>query len=177
MNNFTLVMILPSFGMMIGAFFGGKLLPKYGSRKVTIVANIVAVAFTVLKLVENTACIMVGRLVNGLLIGMTSVCLSHAISNTVPAKESQKYGGFVNAGFGIGIFFSNLLGLIIPLDKGNPGDVDRMLEDQNWRIILGFPLAIQLYCIIVLIWFIKYDSINDLLQNESETSPILHKEL
>ena len=76
--------VLGVFGMQIGAYFGGLLLPKYGSRKLIIFANVISLAFNALKLVENTACIMVARLIFGIAIGLAAVCLSRAINDTVP---------------------------------------------------------------------------------------------
>ena len=110
--------VLASLGIGIGAYFGGSLLPKYGSRKLIIVSNTIGLIFNSLKLVENTAIIMVARFGFGLIMGVALVCLSRVINDTVPAQSAPKYGAFVNAGFAIGIFGSNLMGLIIPLDDG-----------------------------------------------------------
>ena len=65
----------------------------------------------------------------------------------------------MNAGFGIGIFFSNLMGLLIPINNGEDGDVQKMKDDQNWRLVIGVPIILEIYTLIVLIFIIKHESI------------------
>lgn len=174
LNNVTLVTVLASLGLAIGCQIGGYLLPKYGGRKMLIAANAIAFIFNLVKLIENTVCIMIGRLVFGITMGVTTICLSRSINDTVPMRNSQFYGGFVNAGFCAGAFLSNLMGLLIPLDNGQEGDVEKMLADENWRLVLGFPLILQIYSILVLTFVIKHVSIIDLLQHEEPDSELLH---
>lgn len=120
---------------------------------------------------------MVARFMFGIMSGTASVCLSRAINDTVPAKDASLYGAFVNAGFGIGIFFSNFMGLLIPIDNGMDGDAQKMKDDQNWRFVFGMPILLELYTIVALVFFIKHESINHLLQREHETSDLLKAEL
>ena len=74
-------------GLGIGGYFGGALLPKYGSRKLIIGANIISIIFNILKLVENTEVIMVARFFFGVVMGLASVSLSRAINDTVPSQH------------------------------------------------------------------------------------------
>lgn len=122
-NYFTIISVLPFLGMSFGCYFGGALLPKFGSRKIIIVANIFKLIFNILKMVQNTTSLIIARFMIGVFLGITNVTLSRAINDTVPAQNAPQYGAFVNAGFGIGIFFSNLMGLIIPLNNGEEGDI------------------------------------------------------
>ena len=110
-------------GFAIGSYFGGSLLPKYGSRKMIIAVNMICFFFNILKLIENTTMILTSRFILGTVLGVAIVGLSKAINDTVPAQNAPQYGAFVNGGFGIGIFLSNLMGLMIPIDNGNTGDV------------------------------------------------------
>lgn len=109
--------------MSIGCYIGGALLPKYGSRRLIIISNFIGLIFTILKLIENSGAILIGRIVTGVTLGVACVCLSKAINDTVPAKNAPIYGAFVNAGFGIGIFLSNLMGLMIPINDGKEGAI------------------------------------------------------
>lgn len=159
LNNLTIVISLTTLGMSIGSYFGGLLLPKFGSRKLMIIANIVSLMFNLLKLIENTAIIMAARLAFGVTTGITAVCLSRTINDTVPAKNAPLYGAFVNAGFNIGVFFSNFMGLLIPMDNGQNGDVQKMMDDGYWRLVFGMPIIFQVYTIVALLFIIKHESI------------------
>ena len=63
----------------------------------------------------------------------------------------------------MGIAFSNLMGLLVPLDNGADGDIQLMKDDQNWRFVFGFPIILEIYVIITLLFVIKHDSIIQLL--------------
>lgn len=71
--------------MGVGAYLGGALLPRFGSRKLIIGANVISLIFNFVKLIENTTAIIVARLVYGTAMGLAAVCLSKAINDTVPA--------------------------------------------------------------------------------------------
>ena len=45
----------------------------------------------------------------------------------------------------LGIFLSNLLGMLVPLQ-----DKQHMLDDQMWRVVYGFPVVIQLFSVYAL---------------------------
>lgn len=142
LNEVTVVTVLAVLGLSIGAYLGGILLPRFGSRKLILIANLVSLLFNILKLVLNTTTIMIARFVTGISVGIACVCLSKAINDTVPARNLPVYGAFVNAGFAIGITFSNFLGLLIPLDNGEQGDIQKMKDDENWRLVFGVPILI-----------------------------------
>lgn len=69
----------------------------------------------------------------------------------------------MNAGFNAGNFLSNFFGLMIPLDNGGEGDVQKMIDDENWRIVFGFPIVLELFAIVTLLFIIKHESIIQLL--------------
>lgn len=129
LNNVTLITVLGHLGISLGCYIGGVFLPRFGSRKVIIGCNIISIIFNLIKLIENTAALMIGRIMFGTAMGVALVSLSKAINDTVPAQSQQIYGTFVNAGFGIGIFISNLLGLLVPIDISNEGNEQNMIDD------------------------------------------------
>ena len=176
-NYLTIATVLPSLGLAFGGYLGGKLVSTYGSRKLILTFNLIALIFNCLKLIENTITILVGRLVFGLSAGVCSVCLSKAINDTVPAEHAGIYGAFVNAGFAIGIAFSNLMGLMIPIENETAADLKKMKEDSNWRIVLGLPIVFEAVTIIVLTFIIKHESMIQLLQQEEIGSDLQVSEL
>ena len=128
-NSLTISTILASVGMGIGGSFAGSLIPRYGSRKVLLFCNTLAVVFNIIKIIETSAAIMIGRFMFGFLMGIAAVCLSKVINDTVPAKYTSQYGAFVNAGLGCGCWASNVLGLMIPIDSSNESGLKAMMAD------------------------------------------------
>lgn len=177
LNYLTIATVLPSLGLAIGAFLGGKLVSTYGSRKLILTFNLIALVFNCLKLIENTVAILVGRLAFGISTGVCSVCLSKAINDTVPAEHAGIYGAFVNAGFAMGVTLSNFMGLMIPIENESAADLQRMKDDSNWRIVLGMPILFEAATIVVLTVFIKHESMITLLQKEESGSELLAGEL
>ena len=66
---------------------------------------------------------------------------------------------------------------MIPLDNGEEGDIQKMKDDQNWRIVFAVPIVLEIFTIIVLTFIIKHESIIQLLQNEPQGSELLTREL
>ena len=130
-------------------------MPKIGSRKMIMIANVISLVFNIIKLIENTAAIMIARFFFGVCMGVTCVGLSKAINDTIPPKNTAVYGAFVNAGFAIGITLSNCMGMLIPLDEGNEGDIQKMKDDENWRLLFGVPIILEIYTIFALTFIFK----------------------
>lgn len=66
---------------------------------------------------------------------------------------------------------------MVPLDNGNEGDVQKMKDDQTWRYVIGAPIVLEVISLIVLTFFIKHESIIQLLSEEEPDSPVLLAEL
>lgn len=79
--------MLGPLGVAIGSQIGGSLLPKYGSRKLVIFANAISILANIGKLWESTWPIMINRFIFGIMTGITNVCLSKTINDTVPVKN------------------------------------------------------------------------------------------
>ena len=69
----------------------------------------------------------------------------------------------INLGYSLGIFLSNCLGFIVPLENK-----EAMKEDHLWRVVIGFPIILELYSIIAVYLFYKHPSIIDLLNGDEE---------
>lgn len=80
-----MTIVIAALGMGIGAYIGGALLPRFGSRRLIIAANIVSLVFNIIKLIESTAAIITARFVYGTAMGIAAVCLARAINDTIPA--------------------------------------------------------------------------------------------
>ena len=70
----------------------------------------------------------------------------------------------VNAAICGGIFFSGLMGLIIPLeDTADPTSIDRMKADQNWKIVWGISIVLEVFSIVAVLILIKSLSLKNLI--------------
>lgn len=65
------------------------------------------------------------------------------------------------------------MGLLIPLNNGEEGDIQKMKDDENWRLVFGVPILLEIYTLVVLLFIIKHESIIKLLQVEEATSTLL----
>lgn len=83
----TIITVIAGLGLGVGAYIGGALLPRFGSRKLIIGSNMIALIFNIIKLTENTAAIMIARFVFGTTMGVAAVALSKAINDTVPSQN------------------------------------------------------------------------------------------
>lgn len=86
-NYITICVITGSAGLALGSLLGGWLLPKYGSRKIVLAANIIGLFCNCIKLIENTTCILIGRFIFGIMAQAAGVSLAKTINDTVPAKN------------------------------------------------------------------------------------------
>ena len=65
-----------------------------------------------------TETVLAGRFLFGVGVGIGNVCLSKVLNDCIPNEYSQYYGLFQNSGYGVGIFISNLIGILVPLVDG-----------------------------------------------------------
>jgi len=142
----TILQCLGTFGLGIGSAIGPKLVPKYGVREVLLVSNVFAICGCGLKLILSTGTIYAGKFLHGVFAGIQIICMNKALGDTVPNHYAQAYGILVNAGITGGIFFSNFLGVLIPLEEAGK---DAMMADKNWRVVYGFPIILATYSILV----------------------------
>lgn len=49
LNYLTSVTVIAVLGLTFGGYLGGSLIPKFGSRKLVIIANVISLIFNILK--------------------------------------------------------------------------------------------------------------------------------
>ena len=82
------------------------------------------------------------------------MCFSKAMDNYIPASTVQKYSILLNSGLCWGIFFSNFLGLLVPVeDADDPSSYQALKDDENWRVVYGFCGIAQFFVVISVIFF------------------------
>mmetsp|Transcript_11875 Transcript_11875/g.20088 ORF Transcript_11875/g.20088 Transcript_11875/m.20088 type:complete len:189 (+) Transcript_11875:191-757(+) len=125
LSNITIVTILGPMGLATGSFLGGKVIARAGGiRRLIILTNLLAIITSLLKITLDPVSIMLGRYLYGTCCGIMNFCLSKALNDTVPFKVSQYYSVLINSGICFGIFFSNFLGLLVPIeDQDDPNSL------------------------------------------------------
>jgi MFS family permease len=104
-------------GLAIGSLIGGIITPKLGLKRTIIISNILGLFANFLKQILSTETIISGRLLFGIACGISTFCYVKTLNDTIPSEVMYLYGGLVNGCFTFGIFASNFLGMIIPLDN------------------------------------------------------------
>lgn len=116
------------------------MLARVGHWNLLVLCNILQLLLSAsLKQVPITAVIMAGRFVSGLLVGHQNICFAKALNDTVPAEVLNSYAVLMSSSFNAGLLLSNIVGIVVPLNNGQPGDVERMINDENWRVVFAFP--------------------------------------
>lgn len=89
-------------------------------------------------------------------------------------STQQKYGIVINAGICLGVFFSNFLALLVPLEvKNDPTSYEALKLDNNWRIVYGFPALVELFSLIILLCSVKHISLLDLVKTDQKEEAVV----
>jgi len=85
-----------------------------------LLANVCAMASNGIKQILTTPTVLIGRILFGVCVGVSNICLSKVLNDSIPSEVGQKYGMFQNGGITEGIFISNFVGALVPLYDGTP---------------------------------------------------------
>ena len=90
--------LLGPIGIAAGSILASYISPKVGIYKMLLAANGIAVFSNLIKVIETSMTIYIGRLLFSMCAGASNFCMSKSISETVPTKYEQRYGIFLNSG-------------------------------------------------------------------------------
>lgn len=142
----TLATVLGSLGLAVGSQIAGKLLTRLDKKAILLYSNVLQLVIVApLKLICSTPTILIGRFLFGFVNACSNLAFSQAMNDTVPSDHINMYGWLINSGFMLGILLSNMLGMLVPLQ-----DKAMMREDEMWRVVYGFPVALQLFSVFAL---------------------------
>ena len=117
---------------------------------IMLAVGIVGVSMT---LIENFYMLIFGRVVYGLSVGVSSVCMPRYVEEFVPL---HKYGiciALYAFSMNIGTLIALTSAIILPKDD----DTDAILDCHvTWRLILGFPLFLYV-CQAIGFLYINFD--------------------
>ena len=120
--------------------------------------DLVIIVGTLLSLIRTIPTIIIGRFICGCASGVFNICMSKSISESVPASRASIFQPATNIGIrGAGVICL-LLGLTLP------EIASEQVNDQNWRLIYGFPLIWATLQLFMTTTIFKYEPINFLIQ-------------
>jgi hypothetical protein len=98
--------LLGPAGINIGAVIAYKYGSRIGIRRLLLIVNAAAIVANMIKIVENSVCVFIGRFFFSMCVGAANVGVRKAISETVPSAFALKYGIHVNSGIQLGVIIS-----------------------------------------------------------------------
>jgi MFS family permease len=136
----------------IGTLLGGYFAKKFGRRVAMIISDVFAIIGVVLSLFPLLWMIILGRLIIGFAVGITTAVVPLYFTEIVPIKYR---GIMVNAlpilG-GMGVLFSILLQLLIP------SSLDTQETNSIWKVLLALPILAPIIRTFNLLVFFKHDT-------------------
>eukprot|EP00921_Rhytidocystis_pertsovi_P008477 GHVQ01013906.1.p1 GENE.GHVQ01013906.1~~GHVQ01013906.1.p1 ORF type:complete len:560 (+),score=46.97 GHVQ01013906.1:810-2489(+) len=131
-------------GAAVGCLAGGRV-TEFGRRTSMMLMHGMFILGSVLSASsEGFASLLVARLVVGLAVGFSTLCVPMFISEVTPKESRGFYGVFHQLGLTIGILVAVLLGLAF----GEPPPVDTYVtlttfQSVWWRFMVGFMIFIS----------------------------------
>ena len=143
----------------IAALLTGNLVAKFGRRSVMIWSDVVGIIGVALTLVANLAVVIVGRLLVGVNVGITTVVVSVYFAEIPPIQYVGRAGIGLSILASFGVLSAFALGLLIPEELA-PGETS-----QAWRVLQGISIIFALVRIANFLLFFKYDTPQYLIAN------------
>jgi len=126
-----------------------------------------------LKFVVNLYTNLIGGVIHGYCVGVLGICFQKVLVDTIPNEVAQQYGLFVNMGINIGLFIISFLQtLICPFVSDG---IQKLKDDENWKIILGFTWMLQLISLVLIKFKYPDPSLKDALINSENQVENLNK--
>ena len=155
----TLTTSLVPAGAAVGAFVISNIAKRIGRRNAMFVTDAVAILGVVITLIGSPYCLLIGRLISGLIVGFNSSLIPLYISEVSPAEIRGVTGSFMNS---TGILVSYLFGLNVPIGH------DYSDTKWWWRFMLGFGILLAISRSIILLVGFRCETPKYLLENNKE---------
>lgn len=157
----------PIITAAIAALFAGYLAARLGRRVLMISSDIIAIIGVILTLIASLPVVIVGRLLIGINLGITTVAVPLYFTEVPPPE----YRGPLSIGPPLlgssGILLAFCLGLTVP-ETVAPGDEGK---NQAWRVLQAVSILMVLVRSINLLLVFRYDTAQYLIsQNKMEAA-------
>lgn len=136
--------------------------------------------FNALKLVQNLAAVLSGKLLAGIISGVANVLFQDQLSKLVPEEASQTYGIATNMLLNVGVLSMSIISsAILPAyDNQVPKELmeNLMFSDEMWRIVYSTSVFASLLAGILILCFFRdpapCELTQDIVRIEDELSDI-----
>lgn len=185
--NNSIINFASQIGKTIGAYVGGRLI-MLGRRPVFLWANVFSILACLIMQVPHMVTLTIGKFLHGILITIVQIAAIKMINETVPVYKLESYGPIVANGLATGYLLVLGLGAILPSADYNPllpineGSANKSAyeadkADENWRLILAFPILINAIMLVIFQVYIGADSIMYSLSvnNEDDAMKLIEK--
>ena len=159
----SLLNSLLTIGAGIGAFLGGTAAQRYGRRKSMIITDCLTFAGILLTLIRNVIPFIAGRIITGFCAGLNSSLVPLYVIEVAPLSLRGPTGICTQLFICIGSLFAYLSGFGLP--KGLP---EGFVQENWWRIMLGFPLTTSAFRMLILKFCYKHETPKYLVYHDQE---------
>jgi len=150
--------------MTIGAVSGGVLM-KIGRRRAQFVSIAIGIVGVLITMFFNMGTIIIGRIILGYSVGLLSTIIGRVIEETVPTSMHEMMSTYFYMMQGVGIMVAYGWALYLPDDH----NIHQMKTTNRWRAIwVYFPIGYYLLYILLLLFYLKYDSLKFLINKNSK---------
>ena len=124
-------------GLASGACCGGKII-RIGRRKTQLIMNCIGVVGVLMCIiVQNLYMLLLGRVIYGFAVGVTSVGMPRYLDEFVPLRRYSLCIGLYVLAINFGYVFALCGAVLLPPDT----ETQELIDDNvSWRILLGLPL-------------------------------------
>jgi len=130
----TLIISCSMITALMGSMIAGLICLKIGRRKTMMIFDVVGAIGVILTLVADIGCMFAGRLLIGLMVGVSSIAAPMYISETVPAPYRSHFANVPGVFSATGFLFAALGAQLMPAELA-PGQTD-----NTWRIMISFSI-------------------------------------
>jgi len=168
-GRLSLIASMLTIGAAFGAFIGGPLATRIGRRLTLLIGDFIMLVGIALTLVEKYGCIITGRLIEGVIVGLNTTVVPLYILEMVPIQVRGKAGVLNSTLLTGGLVFAYGMGFTVPTD----GE-----ESQNWRINFALPAIFSILRIFILIFVYTGDTpFYNVINNREEKAMIMLKRI
>lgn len=174
-NVFTIFSSIYNIGAAFGAFFT-IFLNDFIGRKDTAIISLVSwcLGWFLLGVIDNLPCLMIGRILTGVGLGMTTSVIPMYMGEIAPAKYRGLLGTIFQIMITVGIFIAYALGLVLTTGK-----------DYQWVGLIGLALTLVSLILLILqyrspVWLVyknRKEEAIEALQFFNGRNTSIHKEL
>ena len=147
-------------GAIVGALIGGQLVAKLGRRRTMQCSDVVGVLGSSLTLVASLPCMIVGRVISGIVGGINTVSVAMYLVEMSPVAMTGVTGSMSIIILEIMAFMSLVAGYIVPEERSGGA------KDQIWRILLFIPAFLNIIRFILMTFYFRYETPSYLIEKK-----------